>query len=180
MAAIHCQWKSAESVCNGHSLLKKNKTKTKTLWGKCLDCLDTNPTCSSWTWEPPYLGVSDILDFDRLRKRQSWDLLGHSVRFCSVLCHSRSAVQSWASLSAPSTQRCQPIHLLFIRMWSSSLLAQQLSRAQLRPCQQPRALIWGYSCSWSTLGTSCNMYGFIPSAMRIVWNCLGLYASYCK
>ena len=38
--------------------------------------------------EASYLGVSDILDFDRLGKRQSRDLLGHSILSFSILCHS--------------------------------------------------------------------------------------------
>lgn len=78
--------------------------------------------------EAPYLGVLDNLDRDRLGKRRSWGFFGHSVLCCSILCHSRSAVQSRASLPAPSAWRCQPIHWLFIWMFSSSLLTQRLEK----------------------------------------------------
>lgn len=84
--------------------------------------------------QQPYLGVPDLLDFDRLGKRHSWDLFDHAVLCCSVLCHFKSAAQSTTSLPALSTKHCEAIHWLFIRMWSSSLLTQQQRRrAQLRP-----------------------------------------------
>lgn len=52
-------------------------------------------------------------------------------------------------------------------MWSSSLLAQQLSRAQLRPCQEPLSEV---TLVLETLWEHpANIYVFIPSAMWIVW-----------
>lgn len=107
---------------------KFKKKKLQWEWNALTVMVNKNPTLS-------YLGVSDLLDFDGLGKRHSWEPFGHSILCWSVLCHSRSAVQSTTSLSAPSTKHCQPIHWLFIRMWSSSLLTQQLRRAQLRPYQ---------------------------------------------
>lgn len=128
-----------------HSLLIKI-CRRKKVQSVCYVSWKTQRRCTAATQAAlySYHGVSDILDLDRFGKSQSWwGVFSHSILCCSVLCHSRSAVQSRASLSAPSTQRCQPIHWLFIRMWSSTLLTQQLRRTQLRPCNSQRLLSKG-------------------------------------
>lgn len=116
--------------------------------------------------EAPYLGVPDNLDRDRLRKRRSWGFFGHSVLCCSILCHSRSAVQSRASLPAPSAWHCQPIHWLFIRMFSSSLLTQDLRKNPTPPLL--RAVRGSYLRVF-ILETSCIMYS--SEQCRTWWLC---------
>ncbi len=105
-------WKC--SSCAGCEPFVANKNLWKVKKITCLywltlvkDIMTVNffiPAAAALGVECSYLGVSDILDFDGLWERQSWDLCSHSIRCCSVLCHSGSAVQSRASLSALSTQ----------------------------------------------------------------------------
>lgn len=89
-------------------------------------------TFRAFPWPPPaagelsgiYLGVSDVRDLDRLRKRQSWGHFTPSVLFCSILFHFGEAGRP-GSVSSLCVL-CLLLLWSFITMWSQPLLAQEL------------------------------------------------------
>lgn len=71
-----------------------------------------------------YLGESDILDVDGLRRTRSRGLLAPSILFCSILLHFWEAGTVQALSSCSSTPSSLPWS--FITMWIQPLLTQKV------------------------------------------------------